>query len=70
MRFEYIQQAVDTLERWRGFVPERVVGSTSQQVAAMEAKDRPIVYLYHRHWLWAYANKLEGFRTVPDGMRK
>jgi peptide/nickel transport system substrate-binding protein len=39
-----------------------------EQVAAMEAKDRPIVYLYHRHWLWAYAHKLDGFRTVPDGM--
>jgi peptide/nickel transport system substrate-binding protein len=38
------------------------------QVAAHIAKDRPIVYLYHRHWLWAYTNKLTGFRTVPDGM--
>ncbi len=38
------------------------------QVAAHVLKDRPIVYLYHRHWLWAYPNKLTGFRTVPDGM--
>ncbi|HEX4779854.1 MAG TPA: ABC transporter substrate-binding protein, partial [Usitatibacter sp.] len=38
------------------------------QVAAHIAKDRPIIYLYHRHWLWAYTNKLTGFRTVPDGM--
>ena len=39
-----------------------------EQVAAMEAKDRHIVYLYHRHWIWAYANKLTGLRTVPDGI--
>jgi peptide/nickel transport system substrate-binding protein len=38
------------------------------QIAAFEAKDLPIVYLYHRHWLWAYTNKLTGFRTVPDGI--
>jgi peptide/nickel transport system substrate-binding protein len=39
-----------------------------EQVAAIESKDRPIVYLFHRHWLWAYTSKLSGFRTVPDGM--
>jgi peptide/nickel transport system substrate-binding protein len=39
-----------------------------EQIAAMEAKDRPIVYLYHRHWLWGYTTRLSGFRPVPDGM--
>jgi len=39
-----------------------------EQIAAIESKDRPIVYLFHRHWLWAYTNKLSGLRTVPDGM--
>jgi peptide/nickel transport system substrate-binding protein len=39
-----------------------------EQVAADIAKDRPIVYLYHRHWLWAYNKKLTGLRTVPDGL--
>ncbi len=38
------------------------------QVAAVVLKDRPIVYLFHRHWLWAYSSKLSGFRTVPDGL--
>jgi peptide/nickel transport system substrate-binding protein len=37
-------------------------------VAAQILKDRPIVYLFHRHWLWAHNAKLAGFRTVPDGM--
>jgi peptide/nickel transport system substrate-binding protein len=41
---------------------------TYEQVAAMALKDRPIVYLFHRHWLWAYTNKLTGFRTIPDGL--
>ena len=30
---------------------------------AIVLKDRPIVYLYHRHWLWAYTNKLSGLRA-------
>ena len=39
-----------------------------ERIAAHVLKDRPIVYLYHRHWLWAYNTKLSGLRTVPDGM--
>jgi peptide/nickel transport system substrate-binding protein len=39
-----------------------------EQIAANIARDRPIVYIYHRHWLWAYTNKLSGLRTVPDGL--
>jgi len=38
------------------------------KIAQQVAKDRPIVYLYHRHWLWAHGAKLTGLRTVPDGM--
>jgi peptide/nickel transport system substrate-binding protein len=39
-----------------------------EQLAAIVLKDRPIVYLYHRHWLWAYSSKLSGLRTIPDGL--
>jgi peptide/nickel transport system substrate-binding protein len=39
-----------------------------EQLAAIALKDRPIVYLYHRHWLWAYTAKLSGLRAVPDGL--
>ena len=39
-----------------------------ERIAAQVLKDRPIVYVYHRHWLWAYTAKLSGLRTVPDGM--
>jgi len=38
------------------------------QLATIALKDRPIVYLFHRHWLWAFTTKLSGFRTIPDGL--
>jgi len=38
------------------------------KIAQQITKDRPIVYLYHRHWLWAHTAKLTGLRAVPDGM--
>jgi peptide/nickel transport system substrate-binding protein len=38
------------------------------EASHLEHRDRPIVYLYHRNWLWAYTNKLSGFRPVPDGL--
>jgi peptide/nickel transport system substrate-binding protein len=37
-------------------------------LAAIALKDRPIVYLFHRHWLWAFTTKLSGFRPSPDGL--
>ncbi|HKE39206.1 MAG TPA: ABC transporter substrate-binding protein, partial [Casimicrobiaceae bacterium] len=39
-----------------------------EQLAAITLKDRPIVYLFHRHWLWAYTTKVSGFRPIPDGL--
>jgi len=39
-----------------------------EQIAARVLKDRPIVYLYHRNWLWAYNAKLTGMRSIPDGL--
>jgi peptide/nickel transport system substrate-binding protein len=39
-----------------------------EQIAARVLKERPIVYLYHRNWLWAYNAKLSGVRQVPDGL--
>jgi len=42
--------------------------ATYDKIAQQVQKDRPIIYLYHRHWLWAHTGKLSGLRTVPDGM--
>ena len=39
-----------------------------EQIAATVLKDRPIIYLFHRHWLWAHAARLSGLRTIPDGL--
>lgn len=39
-----------------------------EQIAARVLKERGIVYLYHRNWLWAYNPKLTGVRNLPDGL--
>ncbi len=39
-----------------------------EKIAAVAAKEKPVIYLYHRNWLWAHTTKLTGLRTVPDGM--
>ena len=39
-----------------------------EQIAATVLKERPVIYLYHRNWLWAYSGKLSGVRNVPDGL--
>ncbi len=39
-----------------------------EQIAAIVLKDRPVIYLFHRHWLWAHAAKLSGLRMIPDGL--
>ena len=65
----YCKQEVDDLlvrARTAGDLAERK--KAYDQAAAILLNDRPIVYLYHRHWLWAYTNKLSGLRTVPDGL--
>jgi peptide/nickel transport system substrate-binding protein len=42
--------------------------SVYEQIAALTTKELPIIYLYHRNWLWAHSAKLAGLRPVPDGM--
>ncbi|WP_222622792.1 ABC transporter substrate-binding protein [Ramlibacter cellulosilyticus] len=39
-----------------------------EQVAARVLKERPVIYIYHRKWLWAYNPKLTGVRQIPDGL--
>lgn len=65
----YCKPEVDALlneARSKLTMPDRV--KAYEQVAAHALKDRPIVYLYHRNWLWAYTSKLSGVREVPDGL--
>jgi peptide/nickel transport system substrate-binding protein len=37
-------------------------------LAQQLAKDDPIIYLYHRKWIYAFSPKLKGFVPVPDGL--
>jgi peptide/nickel transport system substrate-binding protein len=39
-----------------------------EQIAARVLKERPIIYIYHRKWLYAYNPKLQGVRQIPDGL--
>jgi peptide/nickel transport system substrate-binding protein len=39
-----------------------------EQIAARVLKEHPIIYLFHRNWLWAYTPKLSGVRSIPDGL--
>ena len=38
------------------------------KVAERVLADRPIVYLWHRKWLYAMASKVAGFTPYPDGL--
>lgn len=38
------------------------------KIATQTLSDRPIIYIYHRKWLWAYAAKVQGFKEYPDGL--
>jgi len=39
-----------------------------EAIATQAAKDEPIIYLFHRKWIYAYSPKLSGFMPVPDGL--
>ncbi|HET8875953.1 MAG TPA: ABC transporter substrate-binding protein [Casimicrobiaceae bacterium] len=58
----------DLLKRSRTTLDTNERRKVYAELAAIVLKDRPIVYLYHRHWLWAYASKLDGLRPIPDGL--
>ncbi len=65
----YCKPEVDELlNRSRSALDPAERKKTYEQIAAVVLKDRPIVYLFHRHWLWAHTAKLSGLRTIPDGL--
>ncbi|MBO0751208.1 MAG: ABC transporter substrate-binding protein, partial [Bradyrhizobiaceae bacterium] len=39
-----------------------------EAIAAQAAKDEPIIYLFHRKWIYAYTPALRDFTPVPDGL--
>lgn len=58
----------DLLNKSRSTLDPALRGRLLTQIAAEALKDRPIIYLYHRKWLWAFNKKLTGVRTIPDGL--
>jgi peptide/nickel transport system substrate-binding protein len=62
------QEVDDLLNRSRSSLDPAERRKAYDQIAAIVLKDRPDIYLYHRHWLWAYTSKLSGFRAIPDGL--
>ena len=58
----------DLLKRSRTTLDTSERRKVYAELAAIVLKDRPIIYLYHRHWLWAYTSKLDGLRPIPDGL--
>jgi peptide/nickel transport system substrate-binding protein len=58
----------DLLKRSRTTLDPEERRKLYADIAAIVLKDRPIVYLYHRHWLWAYTSKLDGLQAIPDGL--
>jgi len=62
------QEVDDLLNRSRTTLDPSERKKIYAELAAIVLKDRPIVYLFHLHWLWAYTSKLSGLRTIPDGL--
>lgn len=65
----YCKPEVDALlneARTKQSVADRL--KAYEQVNKFAQNDNPILYLYHRNWLWAYNAKLTGVREVPDGL--
>jgi peptide/nickel transport system substrate-binding protein len=58
----------DLLNRSRSTQDKAARLKIFEQLSAEIVKERPIIYLFHRQWLWAYNKKLTGMRAVPDGL--
>lgn len=63
-----VKEVDEAIEKARTTLDPAARAKHYETVAAHVTKDRPIIYLYHRNWLWAHSAKLTGLRTVPDGM--
>ena len=52
----------------------RLVSDLAQRKAIYEKltgillHDEPIIYLFHRKYLFAHSTRLEGFKPMPDGI--
>jgi peptide/nickel transport system substrate-binding protein len=66
---KFCDQAIDTLierSRQTSDVAERM--RLFEQVAQKTLREGPVMYLFHRKWLYAHDQRVTGFRAVPDGL--
>jgi len=65
----YKSEAVDRLlDQARGVLDMEGRAKLYDQAAQIYLKDRHIIYLFHRKWLFAMTSKLQGFTPNPDGL--
>jgi peptide/nickel transport system substrate-binding protein len=66
---KYHSAEVDRLlDEARATLDEAGRAKLYEQAAQVYLKDRNIIYLYHRKWLFAMSTKLQGFTPNPDGL--
>jgi peptide/nickel transport system substrate-binding protein len=58
----------DALNRGRAATDLAQRAAAYHDAAAIYLADRPLVFLFHMQWLYAYSDKLKGFTPVPDGL--
>ncbi len=65
----YCNETVDTELKAARAVDEPAERMKHYDKAADQLlKDLPIIYLYHRKWIYAYNKKVTGFTPYPDGL--
>jgi peptide/nickel transport system substrate-binding protein len=60
-----VDEEIEAARRVNG-VEERM--KHYRPVAETLLKDRPIIYIFHRKWLYGHTARLAGFTTYPDGL--
>lgn len=58
----------DALNRGRAATDLAQRVAAYHDAAAIYLADRPLLFLFHMQWLYAYSDKLKGFTPVPDGL--
>jgi peptide/nickel transport system substrate-binding protein len=58
----------DALHRGRAATELAQRAAAYHEAASIYLADRPLIFLFHMTWLYAYTDRLMGFTPVPDGL--
>jgi peptide/nickel transport system substrate-binding protein len=61
-------QLDDAMNRGRTATDLTQRAAAYHDVASIYLADRPLIFLFHMTWLYAYSDKVKGFTPVPDGL--